>query len=358
MKDKKKLLIIIGSIVLVLALAISSYFIFFNDDSETDNGSSNKNNGADKAVAPATNTEELLEKMEVVEVTSVTNDEIVFSNDVDLKENDKVAVWIYSEPKFLGYFDVLVENGVKKIVGLKEALEKVSIESGNHNIAITTEAGESIGYIDIYVEENKIFQDEQAAIESKYTTEEIIEKTEVQYQTETKKDANKKSGSKEVIQKGVNGEIEVTYKVTYDENGNEISREKISEKETKKAINEIVVVGSADYNINSSKITLESVGFMCSESQTMTYDGEMVCDDSQELPSFKIIAIDNGTPKVVTLNQVAITPVTVTKNGSLYVGKYNGVTHYFEPRGGGGNPDGEPLTLELCKRYNLSCGAW
>lgn len=358
MKDKKKLLIIIGSIVLVLALAISSYFIFFNDDSETDNGSSNKNNGADKAVAPATNTEELLEKMEVVEVTSVTNDEIVFSNDVDLKENDKVAVWIYSEPKFLGYFDVLVENGVKKIVGLKEALEKVSIESGNHNIAITTEAGESIGYIDIYVEENKIFEDEQKAIESKYTTEEITEKTEVKYQTETKKDANKKSGSKEVIQKGVNGEIEVTYKVTYDETGKEISREKISEKETKKVINEIVVIGSADYNINSSKITTEATGFMCSESQTMTYDGKKVCDDSLELPMFKIIAIDGGALKVVTLNEVAITPVTVTRSGDLYVGTYKGETHYFEPRGGGGNPDGEPLTLELCKKYNLSCGTW
>ena len=35
--------------------------------------------------------EKLLEEMEVVEVTSVTEDEIVFSSDVDLKENDKVA---------------------------------------------------------------------------------------------------------------------------------------------------------------------------------------------------------------------------------------------------------------------------
>ena len=34
---------------------------------------------------------------------------------------------------------------------------------------------------------------------------------------------------------------------------------------------------------------MESVGFMCSESQTMIYDGEKVCDDSLELPSFKII---------------------------------------------------------------------
>ena len=52
---------------------------------------------------------------------------------------------------------------------------------------------------------------------------------------------------------------------------------------------------------------------MCSESQTMTYDGQKVCDDSVQLPSFKIIAIDKGSYKVVTLNEVAITPITVTK---------------------------------------------
>ncbi|MBR6690805.1 MAG: G5 domain-containing protein [Bacilli bacterium] len=358
MKNKKKLFIIIGSVVLVLALAISSYFIFFNKDSEPKNESSNKDNVEDKVVAPATNTEELLQEMEVVEVSKVTEDEIVFSENIDLKENEKVAVWIYSEPKFLGYFEVVEQDGVKMIKGLKKVMNELKIEPGNHNIAIVTEEGDSVGYIDIYVEENKIFQDEQAAIESKYTTEEIIEKTEVQYQTETKKDANKKSGSKEVIQKGVTGEIEVTYKVTYDETGKEISREKIAEKVVKEAINEIIVIGLADYNINSSKITDEFTGFMCSESQTMDYGGQIGCDDTRELPMFKAIAIDSGALKVVSLNEKAITPITITKSGNLYVGKYNGATHYFDPRSGGGNPDGDPLTLELCKQYNLSCGVW
>lgn len=354
MKDKKKLLLI-GGIILLLVLGVVLYFVLFNTDKPNP---PKEEKPEDKVVAPATNTEELVQEMQVIENTTITEDEIVFSSDIELEVNEKIAVWIYSEPKFLGYFDVVEQDGVKKIKGLKEAMKELKIEPGNHNIAIVTKEGESVGYIDVYVEENKIFEDEQKAIESKYTTEEITETVEVKYQTETKKDANKKSGNREVTQKGVNGEIEVTYKVTYDENGNEISREKISEKETKKAINEIVVVGSADYNINSSKITDEFIGFMCSESQTMTYDGQLVCDDSLELPSFKVISIDNGALKVVTLNGAAITPITVTRSGNLYVGKYKGATHYFEPRGGGGNPDGEPLTLELCKQYNLSCGAW
>lgn len=312
----------------------------------------------EKVEAPAKNTEELVNKTEAIEVDAISEDKIVFSENIELEKNQKVAVWFYSEPKFLGYFDVVEENGVKMIKGLKEAMDELEIEPGNHNIAIVTEEGDSVGYIDIYVEENKIFEDEQTAIESKYTTKEVVEKEEIKYQTETKKDANKKKGSKEVTQKGVNGEKEITYKVTYDETGKEISREKISEKVTKNAVKEIIVTGTADYNIKTSKITKEVVGFMCSESQTMTYDGQKVCDDSLELPSFKIISIDNGALKVVTLNDVAITPVTVTKSGNLYVGTYKGKKHYFDVRGGGGNPEGEPLTSALCKKYNLSCGSW
>ena len=63
--------------------------------------------------------------MEVIEASKVTEDEIVFAEEVELKENQKVAVWLYSEPKFLGYFDVVEENGVMMIKGLKEAMEEL-----------------------------------------------------------------------------------------------------------------------------------------------------------------------------------------------------------------------------------------
>lgn len=354
MKDKKRLLLI-GSIILILVLGVAVYFGFAKND-KPDLPSKEKFEG--NVVAPADNTEQLIQEVPVIETATITEDEIVFSNDIKLENKQKVAVWIYSEPKFLGYFDVVEQNGVKMIKGLKEAMKEIRIEPGNHNIAIVTKEGDSVGYVGVYVEENKIYEDEQTAIESKYITKEITEKSEVKYQTETKRDANKKSGSREVTQKGVNGEIEITYKVTYDETGKEISRKKLSERTIKEVTNEIVVIGSADYNVNSSKITNEFIGFMCSESQTMTYDGQIFCNDSLELPSFKVIAIDRGSLKVVTLNEVAVTPIPVTKKDNLYIGKYKGETHYFEVRGGGGNPDGEPLTLELCKEYNLSCGAW
>lgn len=359
LKDKKKLFIILAIVATVILGTILA-FIFLKDN-ETPNTGTKPNDPVEEVVipdAPSENTEALIQNHEKMEVASLTNDVIEFSENVAVEIGEKVAVWVYSTPKFLGYFEVVIENNVKMIKGLEAAMKNLQIEAGEHNLAIVTEAGESIGYIDVYIDENKLFEDEKSAEIAKYTTKEVTEEIEIKFQTETKKDANKNSSYKQVTQKGVNGIKEVTYKITYDENGNEISKEQISEKVIKNAVNEIIIVGSADYNINSSKITDEVIGFMCSENQTITYNGEKGCDDSQELPSFKIIAIDGGSLKVVTLNDVAITPITVTKNGNLYVGTYKGATHYFDPRGGGGNPDGDPLTLDLCKKYNLSCGAW
>lgn len=359
LKNKKKLYVIFAIVaMLVICLTIALIFLKNNRDTNEEENSETPKEEVVIPTAPSENTESLIQNLEKVEVVSLSNDIIEFSKDIEVETGEKVAVWVYSTPKFLGYFEIIMENDVKIIKGLDEALKKLDVESGAHNLAIVTEEGKSIGYIDVYIDENKFFEDEKSAEIAKYTTKEVTETIEVQYKTETKKSANKKNGTKEVTQKGVNGIKEITYKITYDESGNEISKEQIDEKTIQKTVNEIIVVGAADYNINSSKITNEIIGFMCSENQTITYDGQKGCDDSQELPSFKIIAIDGGSLKVVTLNEVAITPITVTKNGNLYVGTYKGTTHYFDPRGGGGNPDGEPLTLELCKQYNLSCGTW
>ena len=133
MKDNKKLLLI-GGIILILILGVFLYFVFFNNNtgsnsSNTDDNLLNNENVVDKIVAPADNTEELVKEMKAIEIESITEDEIVFSNNIELEENQKVAVWIYSDPKFLGYFEVLVENGIKKIVGLKEAIKKSEVQS-------------------------------------------------------------------------------------------------------------------------------------------------------------------------------------------------------------------------------------
>lgn len=359
MLKNKKTLLIIGAIVLVVAVAaVLAVVLLKNDDEKIDGGNNETpKNEVVTPPAPAENTESLIEEAEKIETASLTNDVIEFKENVNVKEGDKVAVWVYSTPKFLGYFEVVLENGTKKIKGLEAAMKKLDMEAGEHNIAIVSEEGESIGYIDVYVEENKLFEDEEAAIVSKYTTKEVKEEKEIKFKTETKKDANKKSGSKEVVQKGSNGVTEVTYKITYDENGKEISKEKVSEKVITKAVNEIVVVGTADYNTNTAKITGEFIGFACKEDQIIDYDGQKGCNDSLPLQNFKAIVINDSINYVISLDEVAITPVKITKDGSLYKGTYKGTTHYFDPRGGGGGEE-TPLTEELCNQYKLNCGEW
>lgn len=356
-KDKKKLFIILA-IVVVLVIGIVLAVVFLKDDSKKTNGGNTGNPNEELVIpdAPAENTESLIQEVEKVEVAALNNDVIEFSEEVTVKTGEKVAVWVYSTPKFLGYFEVVEEGGVKKIKGLEKAMKELDIEPGEHNIAIVTEEGASVGYIDVYIEENKLFEDEEAAIVSKYTTKEVTEEIEVKYKTETKKDSNKKSGYKEVSQKGVNGLTEVTYKITYDENGKEISKEKVSEKVVKKPVNEIVVVGSADFNTNTSKITGEFIGFMCTESQTAIYDGVKACNDFEPLSQFRAIVIDDSVNYLVVVDDVAVTPVKIKKNGSLYKGIYKGQTYYFDQRGGGG--DNTPLTKEVCEQYKLNCGSW
>ncbi|MBQ6841334.1 MAG: G5 domain-containing protein [Bacilli bacterium] len=357
MKDKKNLFVVLSVLLVVIVGVVLAMIFLKNGNDKTSEG--NKDIPGENIVtpdAPAENTESLVQAMEKVEVKSLTNDVIEFSENVKVQVGEKVAVWVYSTPKFLGYFDVVMEDGVKVIKGLEKAMKDLNVEAGEHNLAIVTESGTSVGYIDVYIEENKLFEDEKAAEVSKYTTKEVTEEVEVKYQTETRKDSNKGSGYKEVIQKGINGVKKITYKITLDEDGKEVSKEVVSEKEIKKAVNEIILVGSADFNINSSMITSEATGFMCTANQLITYQGEQGCDDSQTLPMFNLIGIDSKVYYVVTVDEKAIPPVKVIREGKFYKGTYNGSVYYFEPRGGGGGQT--PLTEDLCKKYNLSCGSW
>ena len=66
---------------------------------------------------------------------------------------------------------------------------------------------------------------------------------EVDFKTEEKTSDSMASGTSEVTQEGVKGEKEVTYKVKYVD-GNEESREAISEKVTKEPVNKIVTTGT------------------------------------------------------------------------------------------------------------------
>ena len=55
-------------------------------------------------VSQFSNTEELIENVDEVTAKVISENKIEFSSDISINAGERVAVWIYSEPKFLGYF--------------------------------------------------------------------------------------------------------------------------------------------------------------------------------------------------------------------------------------------------------------
>ncbi len=83
-------------------------------------------------------------------------------------------------------------------------------------------------------------------------TEELVVTEEIEYETEYESSSSIYEGETQVSQEGVNGEREITYEVTYDPDGKEVSREQISEEVTVEPVNEIVLQGTKKKQTSSS----------------------------------------------------------------------------------------------------------
>ena len=353
MKRSKKTLvitIIIAIIAIGLLIAFASG-VFKTKEVPKDTGTKEEikqeENYTPPEKVPAANTEELKQTVAIIEVKEVTKDKIIFNTEAKVEVGDKVAVWVYSEPKFLGYFEVKEVNGEKIIEGLEKKLAELEIEAGEHNIAITTEEGEAVGYVDVVIEETGNLKEEVKPIVKEVAETEIIK-----FKTETKTNESLVKGTQKTVQEGINGEKVITYEVTYDADGKEISRKKISEKTTKAAVNKIVEKGAADYSLSTAKITETTTGFICLEKN------ENGCD-AIDLPLFSAIVINgqyyakclNDNSACLSIGLETSTKLTETSEG--LTATINGKKYYFDPRAGSGAS--EPLTIEKCNEYKLVC---
>ena len=75
------------------------------------------------------------------------------------------------------------------------------------------------------------------------TTETEVKTVSIAFKTEQKEDPTILEGETEVVQQGVKGSKEITYKVTYTD-GVETSRKKVSEVVVKQPVNKIIAVGT------------------------------------------------------------------------------------------------------------------
>ena len=336
--------------MLMLCLTLSVFLTACSSSSDnnkiTKNAEKVEEKEEKKPEAPAADSEVLVKNSSKIEAKKVTKNSIELSENTNVKEGDKIAVWIYSEPKFLGYFTVKVENGNKVIEGLEDAFKKVNVEDGNHNIALVTEGGTNIGYVDVYVhKDGDVVSKEEAKIEKEETVTETIA-----FETKNINDSNMAIGKSVVTTKGENGTKEVTYKVVYDSEGKVLSKTKINEKVTKEAVAQVVKVGTSDFNITGTKITGSLMGMACTNIQ-----GTNSCDESTT-KSFNAVLI-NDVPYVYSLSEVNITKaIKMTKSGDLYTATVNGTKYFLDPRAGSG--DNMPLTADSCTQYKLTCGNW
>ena len=134
---KKTVLIIVGSL-LVIALGVVIGLSL-----------NNKKNSNDEVTRVNT----LLEKSSVIEggVSKDKRVEIKLDNEkVDV--NSKVEVWLFSDPIYLGEFNLIKkDNGYYELDDISSILKSKNVSAGNHKLLILKD-NETLGYVDIKVD--------------------------------------------------------------------------------------------------------------------------------------------------------------------------------------------------------------
>ena len=193
----------------------------------------------------------------------------------------------------------------------------------------------------------------------KTTTKNINVDEPIVYSTQEVQEVNLPRGQKQTSQVGKNGVKRITYKVTYNSNGTEISRTKVSESVISQPVNQIIKVGVSDFNLNTSKLENEVYSMDACTSNQLVNNGGYYCTESKKFSGIFI----NGTLYITGIyNQTSISnirPLIALKpslSGDIYNGNYNGANYYFLISSG--NYVNRALTQSDCDKYGLACGRW
>lgn len=150
----------------------------------------------------------------------------------------------------------------------------------------------------------------------------ITEIQEIPYQTLIKYNESMEHGTAKVVQEGVSGQKEVTFKITY-EDGQEVSREVVDEVYHREAVNEIVEKGTLNYLITSRGevtrykrvLTVQATAYDAGYASTGKNPGD---------PYYGITS--SGTR--VRPGVVAVDPKVIPIGSKLYIESLDGKTSY------------------------------
>ena len=161
--------------------------------------------------------------------------------------------------------DILKENNIVVLDG--EVVTPDVTESLSDNKTITITKGEKISQTpESFFSEDEILKSYTSLVEKVVTVQE-----EIPFETITK-DVSENSESKQdkVVQQGINGIKEVTYRIKY-QNGNEIDKEKLSENVIKEKVDKIVEVRTKTVTSRSNVSRTVVVGSL-SDYQKYAYE--------------------------------------------------------------------------------------
>lgn len=201
----------------------------------------------------------------------------------------------------------------------------------------------------------------------KTTTKNINVDEPIGYSTQEVQEVNLPRGQRQTSQAGKNGVKRITYKVTYNSNGTEISRTKVSESIISQPVNQIIKVGISDFNLNTSKLEQEVyVMEGCTGSQFVIDNNGAYCTTHKIFGGVVIngtlylTAYSTSSDQTVQgdiINIRPIIPLKLTNNQfGVYNGNYNGTNYYFMPSVG--TSPNRALTQSDCDKYSLVCGRW
>lgn len=317
---------------------------------------------------PASSTEELRENQSSIAAAIISGDKIEFTGEIAVDSGEVLAIWVYSQPRFMGFFEIKEVGGIKYIEGLAKALERMSVSVGAHNIAIVTSDGRPIGYIDIFIGDDGRLQDtDDGDSGGEVTEKDVVEEEKVPFMYRNEDEVNMLRGTTRVVQAGADGVKKVTYRVKYNKDGKEVSRVRVDEEVTRRAVEQITKVGVSDFNINKDVISEYSGGAMCPMSEVSEEDGCIFASNAKSFFAFKLKGrfylfcvsdSNNCSDEPMRVNikpAIDIGERIDTDVSALSYALYIGVPYVFDYRMGS---EGDRLTEASCLKYGLSCGRW
>lgn len=309
LKTKRGVIIIIGFVLAVICLTIG-IILLFNQDSKVE---------------------------EVKEQNNNTKDEIKVEDDKKTEVDDNNSQKSETEDN---------DNNLK--VDEEQTQEDNKTNDNNSNTSTNNNSNNSSNT-------------------QKTTTKNINVDEPIVYSTQEVQEVNLLRGQRQTSQAGKNGIKRITYKVTYNSNGTEISRTKVSESVISQPINQIIKIGVSDFNLNTSKLENEVYSMNgCTGSQFVTGNngpyctvwkrfGGVIIDGTLYLTSY--LTSNDQTVQGDIINIRPVIPLKLINNQfEVYNGNYNGTNYYFMLEFG--SMPNRALTQSDCDKYGLACGRW